>query len=132
MAAKFEIRSPKAGEFRWVLVSQGRTLATGESYSRKVSAEKAIESLRKAAATAIVADLTLAPAKTATGKAAGRPQENRQNRQIACRGRSGPVSAGPLPVGPLRCLDKASSGTSHHSPEAHTGQWHQARSVSQE
>ncbi|MDQ1499751.1 MAG: hypothetical protein QOI86_3091, partial [Actinomycetota bacterium] len=27
MAAKFEIRSPKAGEFNWVLLSQGRTLA---------------------------------------------------------------------------------------------------------
>ena len=60
MAAKFEIRSPKAGEFNWVLVSQGRTLASGESYTRRVSAEKAIESLRKAAATATVADLTLA------------------------------------------------------------------------
>jgi uncharacterized protein YegP (UPF0339 family) len=70
VAAKFEIRQPKAGEFNWVLVSQGRTLATGESYGRRVSAEKAIESLRKAAATAPVADLTLAPAKTAPGKAA--------------------------------------------------------------
>ena|SRR5438105_4717497 len=70
MAAKFEIRSPKAGEFRWVLVSQGRTLATGESYTRKVSAVNAIESLRKAAATATVADLTLPPAKTTPGKAA--------------------------------------------------------------
>src|SRR5687767_15061978 len=45
MAAKFEIRSPKAGQFRWVLTSQGRTLATGETYSRRVSAEKAIDSL---------------------------------------------------------------------------------------
>ena len=63
MAAKFEIRSPKAGEFRWVLVSQGRTLATSESYTRKVSAEKAIESLRKAAATATVNDTTAKPAK---------------------------------------------------------------------
>jgi DNA-binding protein HU-beta len=70
MAAKFEVRSPKAGEFRWVLVSQGRTLATSESYSRKVSAEKAIESLRKAAGTATVADLTLAAAKTTAKRAA--------------------------------------------------------------
>jgi uncharacterized protein YegP (UPF0339 family) len=70
MAAKFEIGSPKAGEFNWVLKSQGRTLAIGESYTRKVSAEKAIESLRKAAATAAVADLTLPPAKTPVGKAA--------------------------------------------------------------
>jgi len=70
VAAKFEIRQPKAGQFNWVLISQGRTLATGESYGRKVSAQNAIESLRKAAATATVVDLTLAPAKTAPGKAA--------------------------------------------------------------
>jgi uncharacterized protein YegP (UPF0339 family) len=70
MAAKFEVRSPKAGEFRWVLVSQGRTLATSESYTRKVSAEKAIKSLRKAAGTATVADLTLAAAKTTAKRAA--------------------------------------------------------------
>jgi uncharacterized protein YegP (UPF0339 family) len=72
VAAKFEIRSPKAGEFRWVLVSQGRTLATSEAYARKVSAEKAIESLRKAAATATVNDTTAKPAaaKPAGAKAA--------------------------------------------------------------
>lgn len=70
MAAKFEIRSSKPGEFNWVLTSQGRTLATGESYTRKASAEKAIDSLRKATGTATVADLTLPPAKTAPAKAA--------------------------------------------------------------
>ena len=70
MAAKFEIRSPKAGEFNWVLTSQGRTLASGETYTRKVSAEKAIDSLRKAAAGATVADLTLRPAKAPAAKAA--------------------------------------------------------------
>lgn len=70
MAAKFEIRSPKSGEFNWVLMSQGRTLAIGESYTRKVSAEKAIASLRKAAVSATVVDLTLAPPKTPVGKVA--------------------------------------------------------------
>ena len=70
MAAKFEIRLSKPGEFNWVLTSQGRTLATGESYTRKASAEKAIDSLRKAAGTAVVADLTLAPAKAAPAKTA--------------------------------------------------------------
>jgi uncharacterized protein YegP (UPF0339 family) len=73
MAAKFEVRSPKAGEFRWVLVSQGRTLATSESYSRKVSAEKAIASLRKAAATATVNDTTVRPAAAKAPKAAKAP-----------------------------------------------------------
>ena len=70
MAAKFEISSSKPGEFNWVLKSQGRILAIGSSYPRKVSAEKAIESLRKAAASGTVADLTLRPAKTAPAKAA--------------------------------------------------------------
>jgi uncharacterized protein YegP (UPF0339 family) len=65
MAAKFEIRSPKAGQFRWVLTSQGRTLATGETYSRRVSAEKAIGSLQAATATATIDDTTI---KAPTGK----------------------------------------------------------------
>ena len=78
MAAKFEIRSPKAGQFRWVLTSQGRTLATGETYSRRVSAEKAIDSLQAAAATATIDDTTIKalPGKSMAAKAArdsGRP-----------------------------------------------------------
>ena len=32
MAAKFEIRSPNAGRYVWVLVSQGRILATSGEY----------------------------------------------------------------------------------------------------
>jgi uncharacterized protein YegP (UPF0339 family) len=72
MAAKFEIASAKAGQFTWALKSQGRTLATGESYSRKVSAEKAIDSLRKAAAAASVADLTVKP-KAAPSKRTAKP-----------------------------------------------------------
>lgn len=70
MAAKFEIRSPKAGQFRWVLTSQGRTLATGESYTRRVSAEKAIDSFRMAAIAAPVIDTTVPTAKPAAAKAA--------------------------------------------------------------
>ena len=67
MAAKFEIRSPTAGEFSWVLVSQGRTLAIGETYGRKVSCANAIESLRKAAATATVDDTTPTRGQTKAG-----------------------------------------------------------------
>jgi uncharacterized protein YegP (UPF0339 family) len=67
MAAKFEIRSPKAGEFNWVLLSQGRTLAAGETYTRKVSCVNAIESVRKAAPTAVVDDTTVKPAAAKTG-----------------------------------------------------------------
>lgn len=69
MAAKFEIHSPKAGEYRWVLVSQGRILATSEAYNRRATAEKAIVSFRMVAVNAPVIDTTQPPATTA-GKAA--------------------------------------------------------------
>jgi len=76
MAAKFEIAS-KAGQFTWVLKSQGRTLATGEAYRQRAAAQKAIESLRKAVAGATVSDLTVkpkpAPAKTAKAAKAAAP-----------------------------------------------------------
>jgi uncharacterized protein YegP (UPF0339 family) len=76
MAAKFEILQPKAGEFRWVLSSQGRVLARSEAYTRKVSCVNSMESFRKAAPTAIVFDSTTASLvraaapETVTGKAA--------------------------------------------------------------
>lgn len=70
MAAKFEIRSPKQGQYVWALVSQGRTLATSEPYARRALAEKAIVSFKMAAVSAPVVDNTLAPAKTAPAKAA--------------------------------------------------------------
>ena len=72
MAAKFEIRSPKAGQFRWVLVSQGRTLATGETYSRRALAQKSIDSFRMAATAAPVDDLTQATAAGKVARVAGR------------------------------------------------------------
>ena len=70
MAAKFEIESPKAGQYRWVLSSQGRILATGATYNRRSLAEKAIVSFRMAAVNAPIVDATLPAAKTPTGKAA--------------------------------------------------------------
>ncbi|HYH50033.1 MAG TPA: DUF1508 domain-containing protein [Acidimicrobiia bacterium] len=70
MAAKFEIQSPKAGEYRWVLVSQGRILATSEAYKRRHLAEKAILPFRMAAVNAPVIDTTRPQATTTTGKAA--------------------------------------------------------------
>jgi uncharacterized protein YegP (UPF0339 family) len=69
MAAKFEIHSPNAGEYRWVLVSQGRILATSEAYNRRGTAEKAIVSFRMVAVNAPVLDTTQSPATTA-GRAA--------------------------------------------------------------
>jgi uncharacterized protein YegP (UPF0339 family) len=68
--ASFEIRSPKAGRYVWVLTSQGRTLATSEEYGRRALAEKAIVTFRMAAVNAPVIDTTVPAAEKATGKAA--------------------------------------------------------------
>lgn len=68
--AEFEIRSPKAGKYIWVLTSQGRTLATSQEYSRRSLAEKAIVPFRMAAVNAPVIDTTVPAAETASGKTA--------------------------------------------------------------
>ncbi|HEV7685944.1 MAG TPA: DUF1508 domain-containing protein [Acidimicrobiia bacterium] len=60
MAAKFEILSPKTGQYRWVLSNQGRVLAESDSYTRKASCMNALESFRKAAPIAAVVDTTTA------------------------------------------------------------------------
>ena len=75
MAAKFEIIQPKAGEFQWVLMNQGRVLAKSEAYTRRASCLKAMESFRAAVPTADIVDLTtkdvkFAPPATVPGKAA--------------------------------------------------------------
>ena len=70
MAAKFEVSSNGKGGFKWILTSQGRTLAFSEPYSRKASCLNAIESLRKAAGTATVSDGTVASPSAATAKPA--------------------------------------------------------------
>ena len=93
MAAKFEIAAQGTGQFNWVLKSQGRTLATGESYTRKVSAEKAIESLRKAAAGATVSDLTLKP-KAAPAKAAAKPAKATAKKSAATATKRATKAAG--------------------------------------
>jgi hypothetical protein len=85
MAAKFEIRSPKAGEFNWVLLSQGRTLAVGETYTRKVSCVNAIESVRKAAPTAAVDDTTVKPAAAKTGAAKTAKTAKTAGRKVAAK-----------------------------------------------
>ena len=68
MAAKFEILQSKAGEFRWVLTSQGRVLAKSDAYTRKVSCLTAMEAFRKAVPTATVVDTTAKPAKASAAK----------------------------------------------------------------
>src|SRR5712692_3338483 len=73
MASRFEIKQNGRGEFRFVLTSNGRVLATSEPYTRKSSAVNAIESLRKAAVSASVAEdaVQAAPVKKAA-RTAGR------------------------------------------------------------
>jgi uncharacterized protein YegP (UPF0339 family) len=58
VAATFEIRSPKAGKYVWVLTNQGRILAISGEYSRRSLAEKAIVPFRMAAVNAPVIDTT--------------------------------------------------------------------------
>ena len=69
LAAKFEVEQSGSG-YRWVLKSQGRTVAIGETYQRRALAEKSIASFRMAAVNAPVVDTTLPAAKTATGQVA--------------------------------------------------------------
>jgi uncharacterized protein YegP (UPF0339 family) len=75
MAANFTILQPKPGEFRWVLTDQGRVLARSESYTRKASCLKALQSFRTAVPTADIVDaatkdVKFAPPATVPGKAA--------------------------------------------------------------
>lgn len=75
MAAKFEIQSSQTGQYRWVLVSQGRTLAIGPTYARRAMVEKSIDSFRTAAIAAPVDDQAPTRGKTVaatTGRVAGR------------------------------------------------------------
>ncbi len=75
MAANFQILQPKPGEFRWVLTDQGRVLARSDSYTRKASCLKAMQSFRTAVPTADIVDVTtkdvkFAPPATVPGRAA--------------------------------------------------------------
>ena len=59
MAGTFEVYKDKAGKFRFRLkASNGQVIATGEAYESKASALKGVESVRKNAAEAKLADQT--------------------------------------------------------------------------
>ena len=58
MAAKFVIDKDASGQFRFRLTSQGRVLATSESYSTKRAARNAIASLQAGAVSAAIEDTT--------------------------------------------------------------------------
>jgi uncharacterized protein len=59
MAAKFELYKDKAGEYRWRLVApNGQTIASsGEGYTTKESAKSGIESVKKNAPAAAIAEI---------------------------------------------------------------------------
>ena len=59
MAAKFEIYKTKGGQFRFRLRAANKgIIATGESYTTKVSCKKGIASIKKTAPIAEIEDLT--------------------------------------------------------------------------
>jgi len=59
MAYKYEISRDKAGEFRVKFKApNGEIMFSSEGYSRKASAQNAIESFKKNAADAVVDDTT--------------------------------------------------------------------------
>lgn len=59
MAAKFEIYTDKAGQFRFRLkAGNGEVVATGEAYESKAGVLKGVDAVKRAAAAAEVADTT--------------------------------------------------------------------------
>ena len=57
MAGKFVISKDKKGEFRFVLkAGNGEVIANSEGYTTKAGAQNGIESVRKNAADATIAD----------------------------------------------------------------------------
>jgi uncharacterized protein YegP (UPF0339 family) len=70
VATKFVLEKDSAGRFRFRLLSQGRVLASSESYTTKRAAQNAIASVKSGASGAVIDDTT-APA--APEKAPGRP-----------------------------------------------------------
>ena len=58
MATKFVLEKDSAGRFRFRLLSQGRVLASSESYTTKRAAQNAIASVKSGAGGAVIDDTT--------------------------------------------------------------------------
>lgn len=59
MAAKFELYTDKAGKFRFRLkAGNGEVVATGEAYESKAGVINGVEAVKRAAASAEIADNT--------------------------------------------------------------------------
>jgi uncharacterized protein YegP (UPF0339 family) len=70
VATKFVLEKDSAGRFRFRLLSQGRVLASSESYTTKRAAQNAIASVKSGASGAVIDDTT---APQAPERAPGRP-----------------------------------------------------------
>jgi uncharacterized protein len=70
VATKFVLEKDAAGRFRFRLLSQGRVLASSESYTTKRAAQNAIASVKSGASGAVIDDTT---APQVPDKAPGRP-----------------------------------------------------------
>jgi uncharacterized protein YegP (UPF0339 family) len=77
VAAKFVLEKDPAGRFRFRLVSQGRVLASSESYTTKRAAQNAIASVKSGAASATVDDATQ---PETSERAPGRPAKAAKKR----------------------------------------------------
>jgi hypothetical protein len=82
VAAKFVLEKDPAGRFRFRLVSQGRVLASSESYTTKRAAQNAIVSVKAGAVDAPVEDTT--QPGTFDG-AARRPAKSVKKRETAVK-----------------------------------------------
>jgi uncharacterized protein YegP (UPF0339 family) len=87
VGAKFQIVITKAGQYRWVLLRRGCTLATSPTYASKAAAQNGMTSFRKAAADAPLVDVTLRAATTPAGKA-GRVPGRAVGRAVVKSGRA--------------------------------------------
>jgi uncharacterized protein len=72
VAAKFVLARETGGSFRFRLMSQGRVLATSETYSTKRAAQNAIASIQSGVASATVEDATEARSSRPSGPKASK------------------------------------------------------------
>lgn len=93
--SKFEVYKDKKGETRFrYRASNGEIVFSSESYKAKASAMKAIESIKKNAAEAVVEDAPV-PAKKAPAKAAAKPAAKPAAAKPAAKVAAKPAAAKP-------------------------------------
>jgi uncharacterized protein YegP (UPF0339 family) len=101
VAAKFVLEKDPAGRFRFRLVSQGRVLASSESYTTKRAAQNAIASVKAGAGGATVDDTTqpAAPERSTGRKTAAAKKSTGVK---SARKKAAPRSEGPAATAPRK------------------------------